>query len=273
MVLFSIVLRSYKEFMPEESLWQMGIIFTLALNLFITLLSIEKVEEEQLFLQKKKEENEEYLSEVREHYRHEERKYNDYIESLKETVQELIREVEQRRIEKKGTIEEQERLQKEITHLTEQNKTLTVDLFVAKAEAKESALHYEQLLERPIRDGYQERFEASQITISELENRVHVLQKEALIHDSDFKRSIAEVEGRYKQMRSQFEEKKAVLDRTRQELFETQTALMAIEKEKPLYDEEEYANICRELERQLLFSVREQSILEEEILSLERLIK
>src|SRR6185503_7705230 len=246
-VLLSIILHFYKELPPEENLWQMGILLTLAVTLFITLLSIEKVEEEELLVQKKSEENEQKCTDLKYRYLHDERKYNNYIDSLKETVQELIREVEQRRIEKRSIAEEQERLQNEIGRLTEQNRALVVDLCEARAEARQSSARYEQLAERPLYDGYQERFETSQNTITELENKIVCIQKESLVRYEEWQHRVAELEGRYKQMRAQFEEKKAILDKTRQELFEIETTLMASERE-----EKKECEVMREMEAMLI---------------------
>ena len=99
---------------------------------------------------------------------------------------------------------------------------------------------------------------------AELRNEIAALQAKGPSH--------ANLEGLYKQLRSQFEEKSRILVETRGELFAAQTELESIKLQKQMDELSDRADIIRDLEAALDQSSRECEALEEEISSLEGLI-
>ena len=89
---------------------------------------------------------------------------------------------------------------------------------------------------------------------------------------SEKTREYAQLEGLYKQLRSQFEEKSNALREARRELFQTETKLQALELERKmtiLSDDHEEA---LRLQRELSAAATECEALEEEVIALEALV-
>lgn len=228
-----LVLYFYQSLLPEENLWQMGLIFSLAVDFFIALLLIEWTDEERMHIEKKNEEQEKKLVDINEHFLQEEKKYQDYIDSLKESMQNLMQEAEQRRIDR---VREQALLREEIKIITSQKNLLHEEIDKMKLALEESRAQIDAMAASP--------------------SKTEVI----IMPDKSIERE-------YKQIRKQFEEKSHILNQTRQELFATQTELLGLQRQE--YKDEE--GLWHWLTPLLLEAAEEQKQLEEEISLLEQI--
>ncbi len=85
-------------------------------------------------------------------------------------------------------------------------------------------------------------------------------------------REYAELEGLYKQLRNQFEEKSNALREARRELFQTETKFQALELEKKMTTLTNDHEEALRLERELSAAATECQALEEEVIALEALV-
>lgn len=101
---------------------------------------------------------------------------------------------------------------------------------------------------------------------------INNLKKEA----HELKKALAQAEGRHTQLRAQFEEKSATLDKTRKDLFEIESKLLALQHDNALAVMEPFKEVSegsiREREAEMSRLVQEVERLEKEISSLEELV-
>ena len=105
--------------------------------------------------------------------------------------------------------------------------------------------------------------------------RAQIAELKRQLEEASREESLAEVtrvQGLYKQLRSQFEDKTRILDQTRKELFVLQTKWQSQKRSDELELLEGPAEQIQQLERELNVACRECLRLEEEVNSLESLI-
>lgn len=238
----------------------MGVVFVLAVDYFILLLSLEEIESLLEDLSSTKAAVSQELDTTQESFVLLQQQHQEAVESLQETIDRLKEEAELRRIERSRELESLEWIQSEIEMLTSQK-----DLFISETrEAKRLA--FEKLAK------------IEELEAQRLEDKVHLIayQEKVLsfqVQNVAVKNSAEEpspqVESCYKQLRLQFEEKSKVLSQTRRDLFQAEGRLIALEKENALEPECPLANSM-----QSIFMQADEEIqhLEEEILSLEGLL-
>lgn len=215
-----------------SSLWQLSALYVVALELFITLLAWDEVGS-------LAEQQEQELHAVSARLSQKELDWSRERASLLDEVQAHLE--AHRSLEKEHAVllEHFSLAKNEVSILTKQKGALFAEKQAARSEA--FAL-------------------LSELTPAELGN-------EGL---KELERKLAEVSGKHKQLRQQFDEKTSVLDETRKELFVERTALLEAKKKIELLGQER-SDECHKLEKALAQMGEELATSEEEVARLEAL--
>jgi len=108
-------------------------------------------------------------------------------------------------------------------------------------------------------------------TVKLQEQILSFLSRKKMQEPSDISQTTTQSDKLYKQLRLQFEEKSRMLNETRKELFQTQTKLLAHEKEK-VEEELNAKGDVRSFEAEISLLISKTAELEEEVTALEELI-
>jgi hypothetical protein len=255
----------------SDRLWQMSLLFALALTLFILLLTLEEIEGHITLVQNQLQESsalshqrELTMEQVKKSAEEREREFREEIERLKQEAE--LRRIDKIQTEKRCTL-----VQEEIELLICQKKE-----FIDEArEARGLAAHHLGQLEEQ-----KEQFEKR---ISQLENELVDAKQAAVLptpkeepqekgeKDRELQGKLARTEILYNELRKQFAQKGEMLSRARQELFSVQSKLLTREKEGALRALEPHEE-AQHLEKEITLLVEEVRLLEEEITHLEGLV-
>lgn len=137
----------YKKVPSADLLWQSGVLFSLALELYIVLLCSEEIETIILDLQNTAEEQKVLLSKVSEEQERASERWQEEREELEEEIKKWKEEAEQRRIEKRAIDKRLSLVQSEIDFLTQQKETLIEEAFNSRALAAERLRRLEEQVE------------------------------------------------------------------------------------------------------------------------------
>ncbi len=259
----------YLNALPKEvRFWHVGLLLSFALDFYIFFLSLKEMEG--IWMQMRQEgethvnlmhQKERDCEQIRSEKEEERRQFEERIEELK-------KEIEQRRIEKA----QQEHLfglvQGEIELLSGQKEEWTSTLREVREERLQSVLKVGEL---------QNVYAASEVAMQE---RILAIQWNALFNvpqaekiSEESRHALAQTEGKYKQLREQFEEKSQILSQTRKELFAAEGKILKLMIEKNEEALEPSEDFQRRLEKEVVVLGEEILCLEEEILLLEDLQK
>jgi hypothetical protein len=265
---FLFILIFFSDLPCEGQLWQMSLLFILALNIFILLLSIEEAEACLKEMGSQTQEMKRLSHRVEIEYQLAKKTAEEKEEELKEEIERLKQEAELRRIEKASDLKQLELVQSEIELLTSQKEGFIEDSRKARMAAVHQLQQFkesEAILKRDLI--------ASQETILALQQRPPVVQNVSVEDtDTDLKKALAVAEGVSTQLRSQFEEKSQILSQTRKELFQTQGKLIALEKELAFSKLDPDREEVGSLEKEVAALTLEMDALEGEINQLEELV-
>lgn len=298
-----LLIATFKDIPAENKLWQMGILFTLSLDLFILLLALEEVD----FLVGKLAEagrvKGKELLQAQLQLQQFQDEWQTQQKSLQDEIEELKEEAEQRRIEKHQHIKEIELIRSEIelltsqkTHFVEEGKKarevlekeahsqqafqeLEVRLNeaeVSEVELKKQLTEVEAQLEEKTRQ-LQVLLKSQKEEVAQVEESLKISQQTIMkfqqaqtkVADAT---EVKKLEGMYRQLRMQFEEKARILSQTRKELFHTQGKLLAWEQEEKLTSQTAFLDETGFYENELNLLVKEVDCLEEEVRILEEII-
>jgi hypothetical protein len=272
LLLLGSLLFLFRNLAPECRLWQIALLFTYALNLFILLLCVEEVTDclEEISAQtgefkKKWTQAELDLLSVQKTAEEREREFRDEIERLKS-------EAEQRRIERVNDWKKFDLIQSEIELLTSQK-----DEFVEESQlAQESALKNLQALEEQKKAFESEEKQLKKELIAAQEALLTLQQlpvQTTIIADSSkIKQALAQTEGALAQLRIQFAEKSQILSQTRKELFQTEGKLLVLQRELVAKQSDPNREEALLLEKMIMELIDEIEQQEKEITELEALI-
>lgn len=295
----------------SERLWQLGVVFVLALDHFILLLSLEEIENVLSSLSSTVQGTSTELQVARTDLMLLQKAHQEEVEALQETIEKLIAEAEQRKIDRQKDLESLDWVQSEMERLTHQKETFiqkTRDARQAALESKEQMEKMEERLqhaqaaqgevERHLMT-YQEKIVAFHVEKTKLlsdceewrtakeeaESRMEVLgtalqeakeklaaPQEPLPLDQAVSFELARQASSYKQLRSQFDEKSSILSQTRKELFHAQEKLQVVERDNAVHLQERDRQQALELKNLISQAAKEIEQLEGEIMTLEELV-
>ncbi len=241
----------YPSITPSARLWEMGLIFTTALTSFIFLLSFEEMEALSSTLSKNLDEKDKQLTTTAGQLGQLEQSYKEQYAELEQEIQKLKNEASIRILERQQDQRTIELITSEIELLTNQKQEILASAARAYEQASKAELvevHLEPLSDKS-QTSYQLPVDVSAETL-------------------ELKRKLTRVEGLYKQLRTQFDEKANVLLATRKELFKVEGQLEVDEREKYLASLE----LEESLEKDFAILAEENQMLEEEISNLEEII-
>jgi len=265
LALIAILSVSIKSIPPHERLWQIGVMFALAIDYFLVLIVVEETEGVLKSLMDESHERLSHLHQSRIEIQQLKQTGEEEKKQLEEEIEKLKQETELRRIEKKQDSKRFELIHSEIEMLNSQKETLITDAFEARKSAKElgsGEIETDQICRA---------FHQSQESIITLQTRLSQKQQTDKAFTA-LKRDLAQLRGLHMQLRIQFEEKTKLLSETRKELFHTKGKLMTLELDNSLsaLDGERDKTVL--LEKELSSLGIEIFDLEEEVMSLEGLV-
>jgi hypothetical protein len=241
----------------EQRLWPMGVLFNVALTLYILLLAGEEVDHcfEKVEAPPIEDKNAQHQLETLRlmHEATEQKK-----QELEEEIKILKEEAELRRIEKIREQNTYERIQAEIELLRSQKEefiqatsraaaaALAADQKAKEIELKKlHSVHERDAEEARLKEAHRQLQEALEITkqeIMQLQQKppiviekiveVPVSSPDAEQKIKELTQEVAQAQGLYTQLRAQFQEKGATLTQTRRTLFATQEQLELVAQEK-----------------------------------------
>jgi hypothetical protein len=261
-----------------ERLWQMGLLGTLSLSLFILLLSVEEREASLEEIDNQTKELQSLLQKAESAYLFAKKTAEEKEREFQEEIERLKRESELRRIERGQDFKRFGLIESEIEMLTSQKEEFIEDARRAKERAAELVQRFEEQKKtyEAIQSQLKQELMVSQQALLALQHiPVAPALPASLISEeeiSELKKRAHQAEGACKQLRSQFEEKALILSQTRQELFQTQSKLMVIEKESALAKLDPNREEVVALEKEITALTREVEGLEKEIIQLEELV-
>ncbi|MCH9610508.1 MAG: hypothetical protein SP1CHLAM42_05750 [Chlamydiales bacterium] len=186
------------------------------------------------------------------------------VESEAEAEQLLAQIVElNEQLESSSNSDQVEQLQQKLVESTAEVEQLQAQI-VELNEQLENSSGFDQVEQKLVESAA----EAEQLRaqIAELKRQLEEASREESLAE------VTRVQGLYKQLRSQFEDKTRILDQTRKELFVLQTKWQSQKRSDELELLEGPAEQIQQLERELNVACRECLRLEEEVNSLESLI-
>lgn len=229
----------YDRVSPADRLWQMGIVFGLALDCFILLLSLEEIENLLKSLSSTVQGTSTELQLARKDLSHLQKTHQEEVETLQETIEKLKAEAEQRKIDRQNDLEKLEWVQSEIEMLTHQKET-----FIQEARhARQMALERKEQMEK-----MEERLQHTQAAQGEVEHHLtsyqdkivafHIEKRELLSNCNAWQRGKEKTQSR--------------LETLEQALHDSKETIVSLEKEalaaQPLSADQETA---MELARQV----------------------
>lgn len=250
-VLLAVLLFFYKDIAPHERLWQMQLLFSIAIETYILLLAVEEVEG---LLHTRDIQSEKDSEKIKVFCKEQEGKEQNWEEErarLEEELRRLKEEAEQRKIEKASDEKRICLIESEITMLTAQKEELINEAFAARAASAEFSYRLQE-------------------EIKKRERCAEALPQ--VVTDEQLKRDKARAEGLYNQLRIQFEEKSKILSQARKALFQAEGKLTAHEYDNLLREMDPDLSEINGLQTYLNRCVEEKLLMEEEIVSLEALI-
>lgn len=203
----------------EANFWNLLSLYVFSVEYFIALIAFETANDHI------KNKNLEVIQEANE-------KWEKEKEALEQELQKFKEEAKRRYLEKNEIENQLLSFSQEQEALKLTNGKLRSEIHALKQEVKK---HLELLQEK----------EKMCIPLVIAEEKPQELNPLAI---EEWKRKISQIEGQYKQLRMQFEEKSQVLSQTRRELFQTQGKLLALEKENLCKDEQDHFFFTHELE-------------------------
>lgn len=179
----------FKELPEETLLWQMGIIFTLALTIFILLLSVEETE---ACLEKQVAGSTELTDKclkAEANLAHLQRTAEERERELQEEIGKLKEEAELRRIERAGLLKQSELIHSEILWLTSQKEAFITEAREARGAAS--------LCQKNLEEEKQARALHEEAAVSYQQNLAKEKEELTLFHQKNLEREKEEIEARY----------------------------------------------------------------------------
>ncbi len=247
-LLAAFLLFFYSSISVADRLWQMGAIFCLATNVFISLLAFEEIEGLFHGFVASRKQNTAALLKTQQELKEKETDWESAKEQMRAEIERLKTEAEQRRIDR-------EQDQQTLALVTSEIELLTSQKEMILNQAREN--YVPQQID-PVQLADEEADQAREFS------------ETTSLDVEESTRQLARAEGLYRQLREQFDEKTKILSQTRQELFRTVGKLEALEVENHLnaFEPEEILY----LEKALATLEHEQREMESELTSLEGLI-
>jgi septal ring factor EnvC (AmiA/AmiB activator) len=232
-VLLTLLAVSFPAIESHERVWHVGMTLAAALSLVVTTLCIEEVESMASGVAVESSSRLQHLNKTDERLKETQRAWQDDRRKLVEQLQALTHEVEEKRtrIATFQRVISIVRKDQEVAH--DQRVALTGQIAERDAVIRQ--------LKHDVTTGSSSR------PIAPVSGR----------GSADLDRSLRRVEGKYRQLREQFEEKQSVLETTRRELFETQERCLGYEHAAAEEQTHSLGECELVLERYMLQSERE----------------
>lgn len=192
------------------------------------------------------------------------------IQELQEKIEDFQR--EQQELHDKMALmklESDELIAGNMDNALQEEKTRADGLQETLQKVQQELVDKQQQLQRALEEQVQAKQNQQNLQRDvELEKEVDVQEKRPL---NEYERNLRYVEGMYKQLRAQFEEKKHMLHLTRASLFNTENNLLALKKEKE-HEKLKVDALQERLQRDLIKVESEERQVEEENCLLEEII-
>ncbi|MCH9625183.1 MAG: hypothetical protein S4CHLAM123_03530 [Chlamydiales bacterium] len=217
------VLLFYQDLSLDDKLWQFGIIFSLGLTLFITLLSVEEIDHCFEQMNQVSNDNLAHLRQTELDFQNAQQAWEQKLQELEEEIERLKTEAELRRIEKHESQQQFTLIQSEIELLTSQKNTLLEEARALRVNSESHVIDFDteeriQALEKQL----EQKFNESQVLSEEL------VQRSASLEDAQA--NSLQLELKLAQALEETKQHQANLDTLQQKLNESQERVLFLQQ-------------------------------------------
>ncbi len=241
-----LVLGLYREIPVDQRFWQMGLVFSLAIDFFILLLAVEEIDTgmKKVIETSRKQASE--LNQSQLEWQHCTAEWKTLQKSLEEEIEQLKEEAEQRVIEKEQTQKRIELIQSEIELLTSQKAYFVAEAKKGQQRGEEQRVaiqeeleHLKEVQEAAAKKELESQKAAIQEELTQLKaKQEHVLQEKLAqleaAQESAFQQELAQLKA---SQESAFQEKLAQLKAKQENILQEELTQLKATQENVLQEE------------------------------------